>query len=221
MFAPILTDLFVQDEAERNRLANRGQKRSVLGAGIGAAREVLYPGQKTPYSPRHVMTPHGPMVLAPEGPVPPSQHPFVQEQMLTLKCVRQVMFFPHMIFSWIKLILPLERTHAVVLQLAVMHGLQLTVSFYLQYPELAHMNPEVVKAATLRFELGLDPDVLEQDDDSDDEDPPPKPRPSRNIVWGEGVAATDGNSAQRLHEVQLVTFNARLLCCIMMIVCVV
>lgn len=81
---------YVQTEAERNRLANRGQKRSVLGAGIAASKEVLNPGKKTPYSPRHVMTPNGPMVLAPEGPVPPSQHPFVQEQMIVLKCIKQV-----------------------------------------------------------------------------------------------------------------------------------
>lgn len=79
-----------QDEDEKNRLASRGQKRSVLGAGIAASKEVLNPGQKTPYSPKHVMTPQGPMVLAPEGPVPPSQHPFVQEQMMVLKCIKQV-----------------------------------------------------------------------------------------------------------------------------------
>lgn len=80
----------MQNEAERHRLANRGLKRSVLGAGIAASKEVLNPGQKTPYSPKHVMTPHGPMVLAPEGPVPPTQHPFVQEQMSVLKCIKQV-----------------------------------------------------------------------------------------------------------------------------------
>ena len=36
------------------------------------------------------MTARGPMVLAPEGPVPPNQHPFVQEQMLILKCIKTV-----------------------------------------------------------------------------------------------------------------------------------
>jgi len=91
----------VQNEAERHRLANRGLKRSVLGAGIAASKEVLNPGQKTPYSPKHVMTPHGPMVLAPEGPVPPTQHPFVQEQMLVLKCIKQVpcLFCPIRLFA--------------------------------------------------------------------------------------------------------------------------
>ena len=79
-----------QDEAAAHRLAHRGMKRSVLGAGIAASKEVLTPGLKTPYSPRHVMTPRGPMVVGPEGPVAPSQHPFVQEQMTILKCIRQV-----------------------------------------------------------------------------------------------------------------------------------
>ena len=83
----------MQDEAERHMLANRRQKRSVLGAGIAASKEVLNPGEKTPYSPKHVVTPRGPMVLGPEGPVPPSQHPFVQEQMLILKCIKQVTTF--------------------------------------------------------------------------------------------------------------------------------
>ena len=155
-----------QDEAEAARLANKGQKRSVLGAGIAACKEVLNPGLKTPYSPRHVMTPRGPMVMAPEGPVLPSQHPFVQEQMLVLKCVKQ-------------------------------------------YPELANMAPEVLKAASVRFELGLEPDLVD-DHNGVNEERPPAGRQKKTVVYGAGVAETDGNSAAMLHEASLAKRKAAL-----------
>ena len=64
------------------------------------------------------------------------------------------------------------------------------------------MPPEVVKAAAVRFELGFDPDLNDEDSSSDDETPSnTQEKYPRNIVWAEGVAKTDGNSAQRLHEV--------------------
>ena len=61
------------------------------------------------------------------------------------------------------------------------------------------MPPEVVKAATVRFELGLEPDLV--DDDDSDDDTGFEDRPQKNVVWAQGVATKDGNSAQRLHEV--------------------
>jgi hypothetical protein len=68
---------------------------------------------------------------------------------------------------------------------------------------MQYMKPEVVKAAAVRFELGEEPDAWDASDDSEDDEPEPTPaaRAKRRIVWGEGVAAADGNSAQKLHEV--------------------
>lgn len=66
------------------------------------------------------------------------------------------------------------------------------------------MDPAVVKAATVRFELGLEPMVKDDEIISDDDEPSPKQdKKTKSLVWGEGVAATDGNSAQKLHEVHL------------------
>lgn len=65
------------------------------------------------------------------------------------------------------------------------------------------MGAEVVKAAAIRFELGFDVELVDDEDMSDDDTArPPEDRVQRSIVWGEGVAATDGNSAQKLHEVR-------------------
>lgn len=66
------------------------------------------------------------------------------------------------------------------------------------------MGPEVVKAATVRFELGLEPEIKDDEINSDEETPSPhEDRKRRSLVWGEGVAEKDGNSAQKLHEVPM------------------
>ena len=136
--------------------APRPQKRSILGAGIAAAVEVLNPGSKTPYSPKHVMTPSGPMVMGPEGPVPPAMHPFVQEQMQVLTILRE-------------------------------------------HPEFASKPPEVLKAMTLRVELGEEVPYPETSEfpGLDDRPSPPK----KSLHFDNNAAAEDGDSAQRLHEV--------------------
>lgn len=71
------------------RLADNSSRRSILGASIAASVEVLNPGLKTPYSPDHVMSPHGPMVISGEGLVAPLEHPFVQEQMHVISMLRE------------------------------------------------------------------------------------------------------------------------------------
>jgi len=71
------------------------------------------------------------------------------------------------------------------------------------------MDPAVVTAATVRFELGLEPEIKDSEIDSDDDGPSPQEsRTPKKLVWGEGVSETDGNSAQKLHEVILHTKRA-------------
>ncbi len=90
--------------------------------------------------------------------------------------------------------------------------MHLTITTYEQYPELAHRPPEIVKAAALQFEQGLPVEIMDEDmkniDNSDDESSDDEPTPPRNrnrrIVWDEGVAKSDGTSAQTLHEVRLI-----------------
>ena len=71
------------------RLTDHSKRRSILGASVAAAVEVLNPGLKTPYSPDHVMSPHGPMIVAEDGLLPPLEHPFVQEQMYIINILKQ------------------------------------------------------------------------------------------------------------------------------------
>ena len=64
------------------------RKRNLLGAAMAAVREVLEPGKRSPYSPQHVATADGPRVVGPKGLMPPSEHPFVQEQLLTMRVIK-------------------------------------------------------------------------------------------------------------------------------------
>ena len=82
------------------------------------------------------------------------------------------------------------------------------------------MGAEVVKAATIRFELGFVPELVDDEEFDDDDAPrPPQNRARRSIVWGEGVAATDGNSAQKLHEVDFIFWQLCSVSFVSMIVC--
>ena len=65
------------------------------------------------------------------------------------------------------------------------------------------MPAEVVKAAALMYDMDMEPKLVGDEHSSDDEHAETQernPRP-RKLAFAEGVAATDGNSAQRLHEV--------------------
>jgi hypothetical protein len=63
------------------------------------------------------------------------------------------------------------------------------------------MPAEVVKAAALVYDMGLEPElVCVGDEESSDHDHAQERNP-RKLAFAEGVAASDGNSAQRLHEV--------------------
>jgi hypothetical protein len=72
-----------------------------------------------------------------------------------------------------------------------------------QYPALAQMPAEVVKAAALVYDMGLEPELvcIGEGESSDQQHAETQERNPRKLAFAEGVAASDGNSAQRLHEV--------------------
>ncbi len=63
------------------------------------------------------------------------------------------------------------------------------------------MPAEVVKAAALVYDMGSEPELVCADEESSDHEHATEERTPRKLSFAEGVAASDGHSAQRLHEV--------------------